>query len=514
MQANYGKTTSVWMRLEDVPPYSPLKGNIEAEICVVGAGIAGLMTAYLLASEGKSVVVLEKGVLSSGETSRTTAHLSFVLDDRFYELERLFGERGAHLAYESHARAVQLMEDIAACEKMACEFARVDGYLFVPTNQPHGELEREMNAAHRAGLSVEWVDRAPLQGFDTGRCLRFPHQAQFNPLRFISGLAEAITRKGGRIFTHTRVDNVSGGARPAAETIDGHVVTAEAVVVATNSPIHDNLTIHARQAPYRTYAIGARIPWDAVPRALYWDTLDSYHYVRLKSGHTPKDRSGHDILIVGGEDHRQGEAEDERQRFDWLENWTRERFPIEEVEYRWSGMVLEPADSLGFIGRDNAEQNVFIATGDSGHGMTHGAIAGMLLSDLIMGRRNTWEELYDPSRLSSQAASEYLSENAHVASELLSWLTPGEVPHRDDIAPGSGAIVRHGLGKHAVYRDRYGAFCESSAICPHLGCLVSWNSAEESWDCPCHGSRFDPQGKVLRGPASDDLAAVERGGCP
>jgi Rieske Fe-S protein len=289
-------------------------------------------------------------------------------------------------------------------------------------------------------------------------------------------------------------------------------VRADAVIVATNTPIHDNLTIHARQAPWRTYAIGAPIPWDAVPRALYWDTLDPYHYIRLKSASTPDNRAGQDILIVGGEDHRQGDSDDENQHLEWLEQWTREHFPIEDVQYKWSGLVFEPADSLAFIGRDNSERNVFIATGDSGHGMTHGVIAGILLTDLILGRNNAWAKLYDPCRITAQAASEYVSDNADVVARLAEWVTPGEVPTQEDIAPGTGAVVRGGLvnlAKHAVYRDKYGSFFEFSAVCPHLGCIVAWNALEETWDCPCHGSRFDTNGKVLRGPATADLEMVE-----
>jgi glycine/D-amino acid oxidase-like deaminating enzyme/nitrite reductase/ring-hydroxylating ferredoxin subunit len=508
MQSNYGKTSSVWMETEDVRRFPRLKAYLTDQVCIVGAGIAGLMSAYLLLKEGRSVVILEAGLLAGGETARTTAHLSFALDDRFHELERLFGERGARLAYQSHARAVDLIEEIVRREKIDCEFTRLDGYLFVPPAEAKDELDRESNAARRAGCRVEKIARAPLPGFDTGPCLRFPNQGQFNPLRFVNGLVEAIVGMGGRIYTGTRVDNASGGSCPTVETRDGHSVRANAVILATNTPIHDNLTIHARQGPYRTYVIGAAIPWDAVPRALYWDTLDPYHYVRLKSASTPRNRSGKDILIVGGEDHRQGESEDERCHFHWLEKWTRAHFPIEEIQYRWSGMVEEPSDSLGLIGRDNAEENIYIATGDSGHGMTHGTIAGILLTDLIAGRSNEWEQLYDPSRVTSSAAGDYLRENVEVLTSLAEWVTPGEVSTPDDIAPGDGAVVRSGLGKHAVYRDPYGSFAERSAVCPHLGCIVSWNTAEETWDCPCHGSRFDSQGKVLRGPATDDLEEV------
>ncbi|HTM47358.1 MAG TPA: FAD-dependent oxidoreductase [Bryobacteraceae bacterium] len=506
-QANYGKTSSVWMAESDVPRYESLSEDLETDVCIVGAGIAGLSTAYQLLQEGVSVVVLEAGLIVRGETSRTTAHLSNVLDDRYYELERLFGREGAALARESHAAAIDTIEQTAAREGIECDFVRLDGYLFVSPDQPLDELDRELNAALRAGLNCGWVDNAPLPGFKTGPCLRFPGQAQFDPLAYLGGLAGAVTRGRGRIFTRTRVANVTGGTRPHVRTLQGNTVRAKAVVVATNTPIHDNLTIHSRQGPYRTYVIGARIPWDAVPRALYWDTQDPYHYVRLRSARTPGQAGGGDVLIAGGEDHKQGEADDGEQRFRWLEEWTRKRFPIEEILYRWSGMVCEPADSLALIGRDNVEQNVYIVTGDSGHGMTHGAIAGILLSDLIRGRKNSWASIYDPCRITARAASEYLSENAGVVSELLEWFTPGELPSEDNIAPGHGAVVRRGLGKVAVYRDVHGQFHERSAACPHLGCIVSWNSTESSWDCPCHGSRFDTEGKVLRGPATRDLEA-------
>jgi len=244
-----------------------------------------------------------------------------------------------------------------------------------------------------------------------------------------------------------------------------------------------------------------------VPRALFWDTSDPYHYVRLKSAHTPADREGHDVLIVGGEDHRQGDADDGDERFRRLEVWTRERFPIKEVEYRWSGLVMEPVDGLGLIGRDNSAQNVFIATGDSGHGLTHGTLAGMILTDLIGGRQNPWASLYDPSRITPRAALDYLSENLEIVKDLLEWVTPGDSEAK--LAPGSGMVVRHGLRKLAVYRDEQGVLHSCSAVCPHLGCIVAWNSTEQSWDCPCHGSRFDAHGKILRGPATVELAPAE-----
>ncbi|HEX9941897.1 MAG TPA: FAD-dependent oxidoreductase [Thermoanaerobaculia bacterium] len=496
-----------------MPETGPLQGDARADVCVVGAGIAGLSTAYHLARSGLSVIVLDDGPIGGGETGRTTAHLSNALDDRYYELERLFGEDGARRAARSHTAAIDRIEAIAAAEGIDCGFERLDGYLFAPPGGSTGELDRELDAARRAGLTgVERLPRAPLPSFDTGPCLRFPRQGQFDPVRYLAGLARAVERDGGRIFTATAAVRIEGGSSPRVLTAGGPVVNVRAVVAATNAPILDELVTDVIQAAYRTYVIGARVQQGAVPRALYWDTLDSYHYVRL----APVPAGGEvlivggEVLIVGGEDHRTGqeqEDDDGGERFRRLESWTRERFPIHEVEFRWSGQVLEPVDSLAFIGRaPTSAPNLYIATGDSGHGMTHGTIAGMLLTDLILGRENEWERLYSPSRLRYLGTRDFLQENANVLAQYADWLTPAEVDSAADVRPGSGAIIRRGLVKYAVYRDESGQLHARSAICPHLGCIVRWNPVERSWDCPCHGSRYDAQGRVLNGPATTGLA--------
>src|SRR5262249_39597562 len=279
-------------------------------------------------------------------------------------------------------------------------------------------------------------------------------------------------------------------------------VTADTVVVATNSPINDRIAIHAKQAAYLTYVIGANVPRGSVEKALFWDTQDPYHYVRLVSaGET-------EILLVGGEDHKTGQQDDAALRYARLESWARERFPgLREIRYRWSGQVLEPVDDVAFIGRNPLDgDNVFVTTGDSGMGLTHGTIAGMLLCDLIAGRANRWAELYDPSRKTVRAAGRFAREASNMAWQYTDWVTPGDVASPAAIAPGAGAVLRRGLAKVAAYRDLEGALHELSATCPHLGGVVSWNSAEHTWDCPCHGSRFDRHGRVLTGPANSDLS--------
>jgi glycine/D-amino acid oxidase-like deaminating enzyme/nitrite reductase/ring-hydroxylating ferredoxin subunit len=498
------QTTSIWMLAPEAPVRPALREDIAADVCVVGSGISGLTTAYLLAGEGLSVVILDTGATGSGETSRTTAHLVNALDDRYFELERLHGEKGARVAAESHTAAIDRIEAIIEREGIECEFERLDGYLFVPPGEPTDLLEQELAALHRAGLTgVERVDRAPLE-FSTGPCLRFPRQAQFHPLKYLAALAQAIERRGGRIFNNTRARDFKDGTPGTVTTAEDHVVTANAIVVATNTPVNDWVTIHTKQAAYRTYVIGISVPQGSVTKALYWDTPDPYHYLRLQS------MPGHDVLIVGGEDHKTGQSDETEERFAALERWTRDRFPnAADVEFRWSGQVMEPVDGLAFIGRNPGDKNTYIISGDSGNGMTHGTLGGVLLTDLIMGRTNAWEALYDPSRISLRATLEMAKENINVAAQYSAHATGGDISDVSELAPGSGALIRDGLRKVAVYRDADGGLHKFSAICPHLGCVVEWNATENSWDCPCHGSRFDVQGDVLNGPALTGLSPVK-----
>ncbi|HKR23482.1 MAG TPA: FAD-dependent oxidoreductase [Pyrinomonadaceae bacterium] len=494
------------MATTDTPSQGQLTENIRTDVCIVGAGIAGLTTAYMLAREGRSVVVLDDGPIGGGMTGRTTAHLTNAFDDRYLEIEKMHGLENSRLTAASHTAAIDKVEEIVRTENIECDFERVDGFLF--TTPPHDEklLDDELIAAHRAGLEyVEKVERAPVDSFNTGPALRFPRQAQFHPLIYLNGLTQAIRRNGGKLFGQTHASTIEGGSDARVETSHGPVVTCDVIVVATNTPVNDRVAIHTKQAPYVTYVIGAAVPKGSITRALYWDTLDPYHYLRLQ-----RDRD-RDILIVGGEDHKTGQANDCGLRFARLEHWTRERFPqCGAVEFRWSGQVMEPVDYLAFIGRNPLDsENVFIATGDSGQGMTHGTIAGMLLADLIQGRKNRWEDLYSPSRVTLRAFPEYAGENMNVAGQFADYITAGDIDSVEELKPGQGAIIREGLSKVAVYRDDNGSVHRRSAVCPHLGCVVSWNTCEKTWDCPCHGSRFNAEGHVYNGPANSGLAAVD-----
>lgn len=494
-----GKTSSYWMETAAGPRRPALRGDARADVCVVGAGIAGLSVAYELAREGRDVVVVEAKQPGVGETGRTTAHLANAMDDRFVELERLHGVDGARSAAESHGAAIDRIEAVAAEEGIECGFARLDGWLFLAPGDDPERLDEELEAAQRAGLEAERAE--PPLPFDAGPALRFARQAEFHPLLFVQGLVDAIERLGGRVHGQTRAVDVEESDGDGACRVflrGGGEVACEHVVLATNSPARAYLTT-ARMMAFRTFALALDAP-AGLARGLYWDTADPYHYVRLAGD------AGDPVLIVGGADHPTGTRDDGEARFEGLEAWTRERFQgAGPVRNRWSGQVLEPADALAFIGQAPGGERVWICTGDSGQGMTHGVLAGLLLRDLVAGRENPWAELYSPSRIRLKAARDYAGDGIHVGRQYLDWLLPGEVDSEEDVRPGHGAILRRGIKPVAVYREPDGTLHRRSAVCTHMGCVVHWNSTERSWDCPCHGSRFDPRGEVLSGPAARDL---------
>lgn len=500
LKSDEGKTTSYWESTGRLIETAAMSDAVETDVCVIGGGIAGLTAAYLLTSQGREVVVIDDGLIGGGETCRTTAHLSNAIDDRIYRIEELHGEEKARLAVESHGAAIDRIGEIVRTENIDCDYVRLDGYL-IKAEEGEDDLEKELEAARRAGLTgVEFVDRAPMGEFDSGRCLRFPDQGQFHVLKYLNGLAKAIARGGGRLFSKTKAMDWSGGDRPKITLANDRTITARKLVLATNYPLLSKM--FAELPAYRTYAIGVEMAADAVAPALFWDTADPYVYVRTQA------EEGCQILIVGGEDHRTGQENDGAVRFERLLSWARKRFPVSgDIKFSWSGQFMETHDGLAFLGQySDAEPNVFLMTGDSGMGMTHGTIGGMLVSDLILGRENPWTEVYDPTRLATQSLKEAIPEIVSSTVPYVDWVKGGDVEDVGDIRNGEGAIIRHGAARIAAYRDENGQLHKRSAVCTHLGCIVRFNSLEKTWDCPCHGSRFSTDGKPINTPAINPLA--------
>jgi glycine/D-amino acid oxidase-like deaminating enzyme/nitrite reductase/ring-hydroxylating ferredoxin subunit len=513
------ETLSFWNDSVKLPEYPQLQENTHAEVCIIGAGIAGMTTAYLLSEQGISVIIVDSGKIGGGQTGRTTAHLSNQIDDRYYEIEKMHGTKAMQIVADSQTQAINKIEEIIKKENIDCNFERLNGYLFLGPDDSVKILQDELNAAHKAGLKrVQMFKKAPGENFNTGPCLVFPDQAQFHPLKYLAGLEKAITANGGLIYNNTHIQEVKGeegGKKATVTTLSGLVITADSVVVATNTPINDMVVMHTKQAAYRSYVIGAIIPHGSVEKGLFWDTLKPYHYARVFQAHTEKiEKTQFDIILIGGEDHKTGQSKNESECFDKLEKWMRDHFTVNaEIVYKWSGQVQEPNDRLPFLGRNPLDEpNIYIITGDSGMGMTNCTAGAMIISDLITGKENPWAELYNPSRkpVSINSAKEFIKENVNVLVELANLVTPGKPKSLDEVEPGTGKVINRDGQMIAVYKDQSGKVSECSAACTHLGCLVDWNNVENTWDCPCHGSRFDHKGKVITGPAIYDLKPVKK----
>lgn len=508
-----GENISYWIDSADPIEFETLDKSQDTDVLIIGGGIAGLSTAYLLAKAGRKIILVEDGLVGSGESGRTTAHLTAALDDRYFEIEKTFGEKGCKTAAASHMAAIDFIETTVRTEKINCRFERIDGYLFIHPTDTRENLQKELVASSKAGLKTEWLDQVPGLSSEKVPCIHFPVQGQFHILQYLRGLADAIIRNGGKIYTKTHARHID---KQGAEC-NGHNVSASHIVVATNTPVNDFLAIHSKQFPYRSYVVALKVPKGVIPHALWWDTGDQdskwatapYHYVR-----TEKLDEQFDLLIAGGEDHKTGQADSEKieeeERYNALLEWTRKRFPdAGEVVYQWSGQVMEPVDYMAFIGKNPGDDNIYIITGDSGNGMTHGTLGGMIVSEIILKGDHPWADFYSPKRSPLKMPGRFLKEMANVMKQYGDYITKADIKEVNELKPGEGAILSKDFKRFAVYRDEENIVHAFSAVCPHLGCIVQWNADEKSFDCPCHGSRFTKKGIVINGPATLGLEKIE-----
>ena len=496
-------TESLWRATHQVRGFPTLPGHLEVDVAVVGGGITGLTAAVALCRAGRRVALLERGTIGSGETGNTTSHLTEAVDARYHTLIRDFGEAGARLAARSSRDAIDWMEAFVRQSGIDCGFERVPGFLYTERKQDIEPLVEELDAAHRAGCEVTWLDEVPLP-FPTYGGIRWAHQAQLHATAYLEALLTEAIAQGLQVYEQTPVVGVREDEPCRVETECGTVRAAH-VVVAANVPVNNRVLLHTKIAAYRSYAIagaGATLP----APGLFWDTDAPYHYVRSQRV------NGRLYLIAGGEDHRVGDAIDTTQCFERLTAYARERFGGTLADFRWSGQIIEPVDGLPFIGRNAFAQRVYVATGYAGNGMTFGTLAGLIVADLIEERPNPYTDLYDATRIKPlAAASAYVKENlsfsAHLLTDRLTSFNTDDGAVQS-LRPGQGAIFPSDEGKVAVCRDRQGVVHACSAVCTHLGCDVAWNAAEQTWDCPCHGSRFAPDGAVINGPAVTGLRRI------
>ncbi len=500
-------TNSVWSEATPAPPYPPLDGNETVDVAIVGGGITGITAALLLARAGRRVAVVEARRIGKGETGKTTAHLTEALDVPYHVLISRFGVGGARLAAAGQRAAIDRIAAFIDECAITCDFRRLSGYAYAETLAEREALEREAAALRRLGLDASLVDRAPLP-FPIAGALRFDDQATIHPRVYLQGLERAFVGLGGRIFEDTQVVAIDEGD-PCRVISDRGVVSAGAVIVAAHVPIVNRVLLHAKLAAYRSYVVGVDLGGDpGVGDGLYWDMAEPYHYIRTQAIGTRR------YLLVGGEDHKVGDTDDTTAPFERLESYVRVRFgrDVAPTDYRWSGQIVVSADGLPYVGRNSLSHDVFVATGYGGNGITQGTLAAMVVTDQVVGLPNPLAELLDATRIKPLAsAGAVLAENfdypKHLLTDRLSHAKAETIDAVAAIAPGEGRVVSLGGERLAVYRNGNGQLGALSAKCTHLGCLVHWNTTEKSWDCPCHGSRFDPHGRVLNGPAVNALEA-------
>jgi glycine/D-amino acid oxidase-like deaminating enzyme/nitrite reductase/ring-hydroxylating ferredoxin subunit len=501
------KSTSYWLDAVKLPRFRPLDQDLTVDVVVIGAGITGATAAYAFKKRGHRVALLERGDSGGVDTCYTTAHLTCVTDRRLHALVKTFGRENARAVWDAGMASLDFITANIRDEGIQCDFQWVDGYLHAaPGELGAGDRKSLMKDARQAaelGFDAEFMEETPYFNVPG---MRIRHQARFHPLEYVSGLLKAIPGDGSHVFDKSEATQFT--EKPRSVTANGHRIQCAYVVIATHNPLMGNAGIvpatllQTRLYPYTSYVFGARIPKGLIPDALFWDTSEPYYYLRM----VPRPRF--DLVIFGGEDHKTGQSPDTESVFGRLERVLRERIPDAVPTHRWSGQVIETNDGLPFMGETADGQ--FTITGCAGNGMTLGTLGAMMAVDAFEQRKNPWSDLFSPTRKKLRGGTwTYLKENRDYPYYMLRDRLAGpEGKTLRGLKRNEGKILSLDGRKVAAYRGQDGKVSLCSPVCTHLKCIVAWNNAEKTWDCPCHGSRFTPTGEVLAGPAETDLEPI------
>lgn len=500
-------TASHWIDSAPSSDFPSADHELEVDTIVVGGGVTGITAAYLLNRAGKSVALLERGRCAHIDTGHTSAHLTAMPDLRLHQLLQTFGKDATRQIWDAGMAAIANIEKLVREEHIDCGFRREPGYLHIPPDESPAahieDLKRDQAAAEELGIGVTYLESVPLFGTPG---LRFEDQACFHPLRYLQALAGKVGGNGSYLLENSEVGEISD--QPLTVRAGGHRIRGRYLVLATHTPLQGNLgtlralSFQTKLSLHTSYVLGGRLPAGSAPAALFWDTKTPYDYLRFES--YPE----YDYAIFGGEDHKTGQEPHTEDAYRRLEERLRRLFPRILIDHRWSGQIVETADGLPYIGEITPGQ--FIATGYSGNGLTFGTVAALMAERASRGEESRWKKIFDPGRVKLLGGTwAYLKENKdyplHLHKDRFSKASGAPL---ETLRPGVGDVFEFQSGKIAASRDEHGHITLCSAICPHLGCVVAWNEAERTWDCPCHGSRFQPGGEVISGPAEEPLEKI------
>jgi glycine/D-amino acid oxidase-like deaminating enzyme/nitrite reductase/ring-hydroxylating ferredoxin subunit len=492
---------SIWKDKAEETSFPPLRADTVVDVAIVGGGITGLTAAYILSRAGKKVAVLEARKIGEGATGSSTGNLYCTIGSPgLHNLRSKFNEEKLKEVVESREAAVDFIEARVKEFEIDCQFRRVPWGLFADNDEGKSFVEKERKAAEDAGLVVSQNFGIPLK-IETGFTVE--NQAQFNPLEYVKALSKNISSSNCSIYELTKVTDVKEGEECVVSTAGGKV-TANQVIMATHSP-KGIYAVHMNMGPYREYAVAVTLKGDYPAEGIWWNVLSNEHY-SMRTYDTTKGK----VLMALGEMHKVGQKENNHECYDNLEKYLRQRFDVASVEFKWSAQQFKAADGIPYIGLSTGNSKTFIATGFSADGLTYGTLASMIISDKILGNENRWAKTYDASRITPLAsAKEFIKENVNVAFEFIKdRFTKYDADEFAAIKEGQGKVMEVDGKKCGVYRDETGRLHVVSAVCTHMGCINHWNEVEQSWDCPCHGSRFSIDGEVLEGPAYTALQKV------
>lgn len=500
-----GKLKSPWQHgLQSVVSTKPEKITETVYDClVIGGGITGLTTALLLKKQGKNVIVVDANTIGFGTTGGTSAHINNFADTTYKEAESAFGEAGAKLFASAINEGYEIIKANIAEYKIDCDYENKPGYIYAEDDEQVDQLTAICDGLKLVNIKADFIDKVPIT-VPFKKAIKIDGQAQFHPLKYLQGLKEQYLAAGGNLLEHTLINKVNTENDIHTAEANQVNIRAKSVAYATHMPPNINV-MNLECAPYRSYVLGVKLQDDNYPDALVYDLQDPYHYIRT---HVIDDEK---LLIIGGNDHKTGHEEPDKAFAD-LENYVYKYFNVSSVKYKWSSQYYIPVDGLPYIGQmPLAANGIYCATGFNGNGMMLGTIAGKILSELITHKDSAYKELFDPSRIKPiDGFKEFITENSDVALHFVKdRFGIDEIDSLKDLMPGTGKLVEVDGKKIAAYKDEAGIIYALNPICTHMKCVVNWNAEEKSWDCPCHGARFDIDGKVLTGPATIDLAQIQ-----